>query len=643
MKLSYERNKIIKYIMTHFRKFTTTLLLCFLTVVVFSQDNTVNIVSSGDGKTKDAATNAALRHCIEKTFGVFVTTNTTVVNDELVKDEITNIASGNIVSYEVLSEIKEADNYSITVSAVVSPDNIVKTFKSKGYSFEINGNVYAQNIQKEKYYKEQEPKILIEFLKKYIDYPIFDTFEIKVLEPFLNKDYLQIQRNLVINETQGFRNFGITYYKFGLKDKISSYLPGSMYNNASGGIQIFKNQMITYKSNGTNRDEFSNESESESEQTYAYPIIYTPHFNELNASDLSSVLKTFFTNISLKDPKYKDKYGDIYEANFLFQYSEINKRDKIIIRQETIKLGFRNPETVLIINEFASILEKRSNPNSLILNNANIFLNKKSYWAYQSSQNHTSLVNVRLNNDNKFEFDLNLADNFQPDNSSTSYSSYNNMPYKYHPVLIFFNVTEKELANLKKLDFNWKTNVKINDTEVDPNILSTKKNITINKNDTLKLFQYYSSSYASAVKNFKAKNWDTALIHFESAVLYIDYILSNKMARQDLKFDTASILFAGYAAQNANNITKTLKYYKRIADYGVSKFNKESISDIYKYILIKAAEAFNEAEHERYFAIAKKLFPNEGWDSYRWYYLSSLGENNRNSNRNAQKKKSYFD
>ena len=71
-----KKNILLLTVLIHFNLF------------LYAQDNTVSVISFGDGKTKDEATNAALRHCIEKTFGVFVTTNTQVVNDELIKDDI---------------------------------------------------------------------------------------------------------------------------------------------------------------------------------------------------------------------------------------------------------------------------------------------------------------------------------------------------------------------------------------------------------------------------------------------------------------------------------------------------------------------------------------------------------------------------
>ena len=80
---------------------------------------TITLVTSGTGDTKEEATKNALRSALEQTYGAFVSSNSQVVNDELVKDEIVSISTGNIVSYDVLSFI-DTNPKQVTVSAVVS-------------------------------------------------------------------------------------------------------------------------------------------------------------------------------------------------------------------------------------------------------------------------------------------------------------------------------------------------------------------------------------------------------------------------------------------------------------------------------------------------------------------------------------------
>ena len=73
--------------------FCLSIIICNL---AFAQPSEVTLVVTGEGATKEEATNNALRSAVEQAFGVFVSANTEILNDEIVKDEIASISSGNI-------------------------------------------------------------------------------------------------------------------------------------------------------------------------------------------------------------------------------------------------------------------------------------------------------------------------------------------------------------------------------------------------------------------------------------------------------------------------------------------------------------------------------------------------------------------
>ena len=76
--------------------FTFVLLM---SLTLSAQDNTIRLTVSGEGATKEEATANALRSAIEQAFGTFVSANTQILNDDIVKDEIATISSGNIQEY----------------------------------------------------------------------------------------------------------------------------------------------------------------------------------------------------------------------------------------------------------------------------------------------------------------------------------------------------------------------------------------------------------------------------------------------------------------------------------------------------------------------------------------------------------------
>lgn len=137
-----------------------TLLLLFTclatTLFAHAQSNEVTLVVSGEGPNKTEATALALRSAIEQAYGTFVSANTEILNDEIVRDEIATVASGNIKSYKEISSIQTTEGYYVTVQAVVSIGKLIEYSKSHGSSAEFAGQTFAMNIKMKKLNKENE-------------------------------------------------------------------------------------------------------------------------------------------------------------------------------------------------------------------------------------------------------------------------------------------------------------------------------------------------------------------------------------------------------------------------------------------------------------------------------------------------------
>lgn len=145
----------------------------------------VTLTQIGQGKTKDAAKYNALRNAIEKAFGTFISSNTTLLNDELVKDEIVSVSTGNIQDYEILSETQMPDGtFSSVVKATVSIGQLTKFCESKGIEVEFHGGLFAVNIKLQKMNKENE-KIVIQNMYEIIEILAKDgyDFSVEVGEP----------------------------------------------------------------------------------------------------------------------------------------------------------------------------------------------------------------------------------------------------------------------------------------------------------------------------------------------------------------------------------------------------------------------------------------------------------------------------
>ena len=132
-----------------------------------AQDNTIRLTVSGEGATKEEATANALRSAIEQAFGTFVSANTQILNDDIVKDEIATISSGNIQEYTELGCINMPDgSKSVSLSATVSIGNLISYAKSKGSSAEFAGSVWAVNIKMRQLNAENERKAIEHMLEQ---------------------------------------------------------------------------------------------------------------------------------------------------------------------------------------------------------------------------------------------------------------------------------------------------------------------------------------------------------------------------------------------------------------------------------------------------------------------------------------------
>ena len=126
------------------------LILCsvLLSIPVFSQENDATLTVFGTGSTEEEAIQQALRSALEQTYGAFISANTTILNDELIKDEIVSISTGNIKNY-IKHTVTPLSNgqFSVSLTATVSINKLISYAQSKGVKVDFNGHMYATNIK----------------------------------------------------------------------------------------------------------------------------------------------------------------------------------------------------------------------------------------------------------------------------------------------------------------------------------------------------------------------------------------------------------------------------------------------------------------------------------------------------------------
>ena len=210
-----------------------TLLFLGLFTNIFAQ-NTTTLVVSGQGNTQLEAQHNALRSAIEQASGAFISSNTEILNNEVIKDEIISITNGNIQEFTIISEIKIPNGeYAVTLKATVSLQKLVSFINNNGGQAELNGGLFAANVKQQVLNEENEVKtiqnmcnVLDEIAKEMF------TYNIRVAEPISVKgdnSLWQIKMQVRV----GFNDNSSTYAKYmfetidGLKmtkEEISSYL-----------------------------------------------------------------------------------------------------------------------------------------------------------------------------------------------------------------------------------------------------------------------------------------------------------------------------------------------------------------------------------------------------------------------------------
>lgn len=131
-------------------------------------------------------------------------------------------------------------------------------------------------------------------------------------------------------------------------------------------------------------------------------------------------------------------------------------------------------------------------------------------------------------------------------------------------------------------------------------------------------FDVYIKSFKDGVSAFNDKKWPDAAKNFDEAVQFSDIIFTQGWATSKQKFDTTSIIYAGYSNQNAGNIEKTVGYYKRLVEY---KLTGAELLDVYKYVLVQLINTKDKANFDKYYTLSNEAYPNESWAEYKTEFV----------------------
>ena len=146
------------------RKIFVLLFIFVGQIVAKAQINEVELVVNSSGESKEQAITNGLRMAIEQSFGTFVSSNTAILNDDLVKDEIVTVSSGTIKNYtELSSVVMPSGEVAVSLKVLVSVTKLTEFAESHGSSCELKGATIGANIKLQRLYEKNE-KIAVDNL-----------------------------------------------------------------------------------------------------------------------------------------------------------------------------------------------------------------------------------------------------------------------------------------------------------------------------------------------------------------------------------------------------------------------------------------------------------------------------------------------
>ncbi len=324
-----------------------------------NSNDEVTLVVFGKAVDSEKATAVALRSAIEQAYGVFVSANTTILNDDLVKDEIVTISSGNIKSYKVLSDVKCEDGQEmVTVKATVCISKLISYAKSKGASTEFAGAAFAQNMKMKELNKKNELQALqnvLALVKEML--PIAFDKKLSIADPTnpkkdfrtdLNPIYANpaVGADAIIESYKNYLNLLDGYYQ------MKFYVSIVPNDNTNYILQNISNTLKAIALNEEERTEYEKMNMKMSRLIIHWPAVYKSgeprnalYLKFRNSEEDISKLLSEFTNIFLEEFsnfKIVDNLGNSSSFNgFLMgSYHGMHSEDEELFRQNgTIWFG----------------------------------------------------------------------------------------------------------------------------------------------------------------------------------------------------------------------------------------------------------------------------------------------------------------
>ena len=192
-------------------------LICLLIFAFPLQAEDITFVVAGIGDSKANAIIDAQRNALRTSYGEFVSTNLTTLNNQLTKNENVNLVSGTIKDFKVISESENdfavPPIIEVLMEVTVNKGKLVSFAKAIGDNVEIQGSLFGAEIRQQEINKNNEAIAMDHLAKKAETMSAFFDYEISVKSPKrspVNEDDYFIYSSLSLTTNQNYRNLTMT-------------------------------------------------------------------------------------------------------------------------------------------------------------------------------------------------------------------------------------------------------------------------------------------------------------------------------------------------------------------------------------------------------------------------------------------------
>ena len=167
------------------------ILISYFFLVLTAEAQDINLTVTGVGSTKADAIIDAQRNALRISYGEFISSNISVVNNELVKNENVNLVNGTIKNFKVVSVSEniftDPPILEVLIDVTTSRERLMAFSKSIGIDVEVAGSLFGAQIKLQKINQKNE-SIAMEHLLKRVQFAnnLFD-YKLEVNDPKIYK------------------------------------------------------------------------------------------------------------------------------------------------------------------------------------------------------------------------------------------------------------------------------------------------------------------------------------------------------------------------------------------------------------------------------------------------------------------------